>query len=310
MRRSVRRWYDRRTSSASDWSVAALQPAIGHTTVSVVLADVADEAVVGGIVAGVAAVAAAMGLPTDVVVMDSGASLDVLAAAVAGGARVERTADVLPSAGARAGRGEALWKSLATTSGELVVFLDPSEELVSPDSFTGLIGPLITDPQVSLVKGSAPGTAVTASVTDLVARPLINLLFPRLAGVVEPLSASYAARRQLLEQLPFDAGAAVDIGLLVDTLRAEGLDAIAQVDLGEQRTVQSAPDRDAAVRLAGEIGHALLSRVDPEVSLSAELTEFRRRGDGRLEAQTTDIARSQRPPIATVAEYSSGRPAQ
>jgi glucosyl-3-phosphoglycerate synthase len=310
MRPDARRWYDRRTSLAADWTVAGLRAAKGGSTVSVVLPALDEEATVGSVVRCVRAVAEQTGLVDEVLVVDSGSSDRTPAVAAAAGARVEQARDILPALGTRAGKGEVLWKSLAATDGDIVVFLDADLESAEPHYVTGLLGPLLSDPHVSLVKGfyerpltGAAGVAEAAGgrVTELVARPLLNLLFPALAGVVQPLSGEYAGRRSLLERLPFVSGYGVETGLLLDTLTLAGLDAIAQVDLGQRRHAHQ--DHLALGRMASEIMQVVLSRAGSEIALSTTLTQFRRGRSGEFEPVPADIVLSQRPPIASVPEY-------
>jgi glucosyl-3-phosphoglycerate synthase len=134
-----------------------------------------------------------------------------------------------------------MWKSVFVTRGEVMVFMDA--DLLDWDTHfvPGLLGPLLTRPEVLLVKGfyERPlGSGETAvpfeggRVTELVARPLIRLLFPELAGLHQPLAGEWAVRRELFETLHVPTGYAVELAALVDTLRAHGLDALAQVDLG------------------------------------------------------------------------------
>ncbi|MGB9376425.1 MAG: glucosyl-3-phosphoglycerate synthase, partial [Mycobacteriales bacterium] len=205
------------------------------------------------------------------------------------------------------GKGDVLWKALATTSGDLVVFLDADVETVRPAYVTGLLGPLLLDPTTALVKGfyerplAGGSQSAGGRVTELMARPLLNAVYPQLAGVIQPLSGEYAGRRTLLERLPFASGYGVEAGLLIDTERAAGLDAIAQVDLGLRRHAHQ--DHHALGRMAGEILQTVLSRVSPDLRTSTALTQFRRMAAGDFESLTTEVISVDRPPIATVAEY-------
>jgi glucosyl-3-phosphoglycerate synthase len=132
---------------------------------------------------------------------------------------------VLPRHGSRPGKGEALWKSLHATSGDLLVFVDSDLIAFDPRFVVGLLGPLLTDPTVGYVKALYDRPLTTTDgivpsgggrVTELVARPLLNAFWPELAGFVQPLSGEYAGRRELLEQVPFVSGYGVELGLLVD----------------------------------------------------------------------------------------------
>jgi glucosyl-3-phosphoglycerate synthase len=140
------------------------------------------------------------------------------------------------------GKGEALWKSLAATSGDLIVFIDADLREFSSSYVTGLLGPLLTDPSVLLVKGfydrvdelrERPGTE-GGRVTELVARPLLNLRWPELSRVVQPLAGEWAARRTLMASLPVPVAYGVELSTLLDTAGRHGLDAVAQVDLGRR----------------------------------------------------------------------------
>ncbi len=156
---------------------------------------------------------------------------------------VYRAGEVLPSAGSFPGKGEALWKSLLVTKGDLLVFIDADLTRWGPHFVTGLLGPLLADEQVQLVKGfytrvrtESDGSTSTEGgrVTELVARPLISLWWPELAGVVQPLAGEWAARRSLMESLSIPVGYGVELATLMDTSARYGLDAVAQVDLGSR----------------------------------------------------------------------------
>src|SRR6202041_1470306 len=135
--------------------------------------------------------------------------------AAGAGAKVYRAAEILPAAGTYPGKGEALWKSLHVTSGDLLVFVDADLTQWGPHFVTGLLGPLLADEHVRLVKGfyarirtESDGSTSTEGgrATELVARPLISLWWPELAAVVQPLAGEWAARRSLMESLPIPVG--------------------------------------------------------------------------------------------------------
>lgn len=156
------------------------------------------------------------------------------------GARVVHSADVLPDAGPGTGKGDAIWKSLSASTGDLVAWVDGDITDFGPRFVTGLLGPLLTSPQVQFVKGfyRRPGGGTGGGggrVTELVARPLIARLFPHLTGIVQPLAGEYAGRRAVLEALPIVCGWGVDLALVVDVVARHGLPALAQVDLGTRR---------------------------------------------------------------------------
>jgi len=151
--------------------------------------------------------------------------------------------NILPQYGARKGKGEALWKSLYCTRGDIIIWIDTDIVNIHPRFVYGLIAPLLLRPEIDFVKGFyrrplKVGNKMQAGsggrVTELTARPLLNLFYPELSGMIQPLSGEYGGRRKVLEQLPFFSGYGVEIGLLIDMLEKFGLRSIAQVDLLER----------------------------------------------------------------------------
>lgn len=151
--------------------------------------------------------------------------------------------DVLPQYGARTGKGEALWKSLYVTSGDIILWIDTDIVNIHPRFIYGILGPLLLRPDIVFVKGyyrrpiTLNGKTESSGggrVTELTARPLLNLFYPELSGVIQPLSGEYGGRRSALEQMPFSSGYGVETGLLIDIFEKYGLNAIGQVDLLER----------------------------------------------------------------------------
>jgi len=180
----------------------------------------------------------------DIVYVDSGSTDATRAVAAEAGALVIGREEVLTHIEPVPGKGEVLWRSLAATTGDLVVFLDSDLVDFDPGFVPALLGPLFTEPGVALDKGfyRRPLRLETAEldtgggrVTELLVRPLLAALCPQLSGIVQPLGGEYAATRELLESLPFAAGYGVEIGLLLDTHSRRGLDALAQVNLGVRK---------------------------------------------------------------------------
>ena len=222
--------------------------------------------------------------------------------------------DVLPGEGPGSGKGEALWKSLHACKGDLICFVDADIRNFHARFVYGLLGPLLQDPEIQYVKAfyerpirerNALRATGGGRVTELLARPLINLLWPELAGIVQPLSGEYAGRRETLEQVPFFSGYGVELGLLVDIAARFGVDAIAQVDL--DRRVHRNQDMQALGRMSFGILQAAFLRLAEEgrsapgnfattlVQFSNELVEYR--------PEPREIVTSRRPPIVTVDDY-------
>ena len=318
MREEVRDWLGRRTSSGEDWDRDELVRAKRDTTISVVLPARNEAATVGHIVERLKdELVDQVPLIDELIVMDSGSVDETASVAAAAGAWVVRQDEVLRPLVDRPGKGEALWKSLYVTHGDVVVFIDADLEQFDPQFAVGLLGPLLADPSVQFVKAfydrplQAGQTILPAGggrVTELMARPLLNLHWPHLAGFVQPLAGEYAGRRTLLERVPFMSGYGVEIAMLVDVFELAGLSAMAQVDLGSRRHRNSS---DAALgQMAAQVYLALLSRIERHglgmmtVDASYELTQFARDGQSFVPT-TTDVGVIERPPMADVAEYQS-----
>jgi glucosyl-3-phosphoglycerate synthase len=315
MREDVRSWFERRTSRAMDWQASKLVDVKGDTTVSVVLPALNEQETVGAIVSAIrTSLVERHGLVDELVVMDSGSTDGTYDVAVEAGAKVVRREEVLGEFEPLPGKGEVLWRSLAATSGDIIVFVDSDLHDFTPTFVTGLLGPLLTEPGVQLVKatydralthGETVVPAGGGRVTELVARPVLNLHWPELAGFVQPLSGEYAARRELLEQLPFPTGYGVEIGMLVDALRLVGLPGLAQVDLSRRKHRNQ--EIGKLGRMSSEILQVAYERLRREGRLemappATALTQFERSEDDYV-LVTLDMAPAERPPLRTVAEY-------
>ncbi|MFJ3900068.1 glucosyl-3-phosphoglycerate synthase [Streptomyces sp. NPDC090025] len=311
MLEEVERWLDRRSWSVADRPLEAILAAKRGTTVSVVLPALDEEATVGTIVAAIRAelMTEAVPLVDELVVIDSGSTDRTAEVAAAAGARVVARDAILPRIPAVPGKGEVLWRSLLVTSGDIVCFVDADLRDFSADFVTGIVGPLLTDPDVAFVKamydrplGDTPGQG--GRVTELVARPLLNLHWPPLAGFVQPLGGEYAARRSLLERLPFPVGYGVELGLLVDALHTVGLDALAQVDVGVRKHRHQ--DGQALGRMAAAIYRTAQVRLSRGHLVRPELTQFERGADGFV-PRTHPVDTEERPPMTEIAEYEERR---
>jgi glucosyl-3-phosphoglycerate synthase len=238
-------WFARRTWQRPEWTVQELIAAKRGRTVSVVLPALNEQGTVGAIVAAIAPLTRGpRPLVDELVVVDSGSTDATRAVAEAAGARVVGREEVLPDVEPRPGKGEVLWRALAATSGDIIAFLDSDLVDFDPGFVPALLGPLLCARGVALVKGfyRRPLRMETSEqhtgggrVTELLVRPLLAALAPQLSGIVQPLGGEYAATRDLLESVPFAPGYGVEIGLLLDTHAALGLEALAQVNLGVRK---------------------------------------------------------------------------
>jgi glucosyl-3-phosphoglycerate synthase len=277
-----------------------LLAAKGSRTVSVVLPALDEEATVGAVIASIRPLLGS--LVDELVVLDSGSTDRTVEVATAAGARVVRRTEVLTELEPLPGKGEVLWRSLAATTGDLLVFVDSDLVDPSPDFVPTLLGPLLLEPEVQLVKGfyRRPLSTEDASgsgggrVTELMARPLLSALRPELAGVIQPLSGEYAGTRALLEAVPFAPGYGVEIGLLLDAHSIVGLAGIAQVNLGVRRH-RNQPLAALGV-MARQILGTALARCGLLPAEAGELTQFVQVADEWL-PDTAGVAVADRPPM-------------
>jgi glucosyl-3-phosphoglycerate synthase len=321
----VEQWLGERSWSATDRPLTRLRAAkrASGSRVSVVLPALNEERTVGEIVSVIrrelmASSSHSGGLVDELVVIDSGSSDRTSEIAAEAGARVVHRDSVLPRLPALPGKGEVLWRSLMVTSGDIVCFVDADLEDFSSRFVSGIVGPLLTDPGVELVKamydrplGGDPSGG--GRVTELVARPLLNLHWPRLAGFVQPLGGEYAARRTLLEALPFPVGYGVELGLLVDSLHLAGLDALAQVDVGVRRHRHQTGQ--ALGRMAATIHHTAQVRLARGALVRPTLTQFERvvtedgSGFAGFAPRSHEVDTMERPPMLEIDEYAQRRAA-
>ena len=226
----------------------------------------------------------------EVVVVDAASPDGTAELAERAGAVVWQESELMPAQGPVLGKGDAMWRALSVLEGELVCFLDADTEGFSPHFATGLIGPLVCEPGVSFVKafyrrpfsqGGVEEPEGGGRVNHLMARPALALFYPELAGIRQPLAGEVAARRELLEALPFATGYGVETAMLIDVWREAGLEAIAQVDLDEHRN-----------------RHQPLSALSPMAATVLATIAHRLEQEGRL--QPVGGAPLERPPLASV----------
>jgi glucosyl-3-phosphoglycerate synthase len=308
-------WLANRSWNRPSWTIAELEGAKAGRTISVVLPALDEEETIESVIESISPLVD--GLVDELIVLDSGSSDDTEIRAVAAGARVVSREQALPEVPIRPGKGEALWRSLAATSGDIVVFVD--SDLIDPHPMfvPWLVAPLLTDDRIHLVKSfyrrplrgseladvgdlAADASATGGGrVTELVARPLLAALRPELGCMVQPLGGEYAATRELLTSVPFAPGYGVEIGLLVDTFDRLGLDAIAQANLGV-RAHRNRPLAELGV-MSRQVIATLLSRCGiPDSGVG--LTQFMADGpEGCGYTQhTSPVSLADRPPMQAI----------
>ncbi len=321
----VERWFGESNFHHAEFAdlrrLANLKEAQG-VTVSLVLPTLNEEETIGPIVRR--AIREMMGrvpLLDEILVIDSDSTDRTREIAEAEGARVVEHPAVLPRYGSFTGKGEALWKSLHETSGDIVVWADTDVRNWHPRMVYGTLGPLLAEPRLQYVKGYYQRPIVEEGilkeggggrVTELVARPLINLFYPELSGFIQPLAGEYAGRRALLETIPFFTGYAVEIGHLIDIAERVGIEGLGQVDL--ERRVHRNQELEGLSRMSFVIIQAVMKRLEErrKARLFAELgstMKLPRSGRGRLGLEVIELADRERPPMIRIPEYVERRAA-
>jgi glucosyl-3-phosphoglycerate synthase len=315
----VERWFGESSFHASEFAdlgrLVDRKQRLG-ATVSLVLPALNEEPTIGAIVArALRDLVRRHALLDEVLVVDSGSTDRTREIAAAEGARVVIHSDVLPRYGAFVGKGEALWKSLYEACGDIVAWCDTDVRNWHPRFVYGPVGALLEHPRLQYVKGYYQRPIVEGGVlreggggrvTELVARPLVNLFFPQLSGFIQPLSGEYAGRRETLEALPFFTGYAVEIGHLIDIVERAGLEALGQVDL--QRRVHRNQELEGLSKMSFTILQAVMKRVEERnrARLFAELgstMKLPRSLRGRLSLEVIELADQERPPMVRIPEY-------
>jgi glucosyl-3-phosphoglycerate synthase len=296
-------WLARRSYRADDFPLARVlaDKRASDASVSVVLParEVADT--IGPILEALLPLRE-QGAIDELLVVDA-ASADGTAALAQGlGARVVQESAVLPEHGPARGKGDALWRGLAASRGDFVAFIDTDTDDFDARFALGLIGPLLADADVAFVKGAyrrpfklgdQTSPEGGGRVNELVARPLLNLHVPELAGFVQPLAGEVAARRTLLEALPFAVGYGVEIAMLIDALRHARLDALAQVDLGTRQ------NRHQSLRALSAMAYAVMVAAERRVHGEREVAGTIAFPHGG-ELDTARVAIEERPPLRSI----------
>ncbi|HYO48723.1 MAG TPA: glucosyl-3-phosphoglycerate synthase, partial [Chloroflexia bacterium] len=320
----VDKWFAENTFHADEFSdlnrLVDIKKQRG-VTISVGLPALNEEATIGGVVRVLKkALMDDVPLVDEIVVIDSDSTDRTREIATGLGVPVYIHQQVLPEAGEPVpGKGEALWKSLHVLKGDIIAWVDTDVANMHPQFVYGLIGPLLREPRIGYVKGYYHRPISTSEgiqhegggrVTELTVRPLVNLFFPLLSGVLQPLAGEYAGRRELLEKLPFFSGYGVETGMLIDLLESYGLAAIGQVNL-EKRIHRNRSLADLSLT-AFAIIQVILSRLESrasitlleEVNRSMKLIRFE---DEHLSLEVRKVHDVERPPIITIPAYREAR---
>ena len=315
----VDKWFAENTYHADEFKqldrLVALKRERG-VTISLALPALNEEETVGHVInTAKHALMDKVPLLDEIVLIDSNSTDRTRAIATELEVPVHIHQHLLPQLGARHGKGEALWKSLLVTRGDIVVWIDTDVVNIHPRFVYGVLGPMLVDPQVQFVKGFyrrplRVGDKLQAGgggrVTELTARPLLNLFYPELSGVIQPLSGEYGGRRSALEQLPFYSGYGVETGLLIGVYEKFGLNSIAQVDLLER--IHHNQTLEALSKMSFAILQTVVRKLEQryhlalleDVNRSMKLIRHKR---GTYFLDVEEIAERERPPMLEIADY-------
>ena len=245
MNMTVWEWFEQRSFHHRDFHDPAVTGAWAErpsTTLILPARNVAGT--VGTILTVVADLRALTGLPDQVIVVDADSQDGTADIARAHGAEVYSENELIPTYGPAQGKGDAMWRSLSVARGDIIMFADADTTDFREHYVYGTLGPLLADPAIQFCKAAyrRPFTQGEKSladgggrVTELMAKPLLNLFYPELAGFVQPLAGEFAARRELFNKVPFFTGYGVEIGMMIDVFAEVGLAGMAQVDLGTRQ---------------------------------------------------------------------------
>jgi glucosyl-3-phosphoglycerate synthase len=318
MRPEVEQWLHRRTYSPPFPEAHDLATAKGSRTISLLFPALNEARTVGQCVATAQAELVAPGLVDELLVVDGGSEDETVAIAAEAGARVISTEALLPE-WPDGGKGAAVWRGAHAAMGDVLVLVDADLEPFRPEWVCALVAPLLLEPSIALVKAAADRPLTVEGVvhprsggrvTELVARPLLALFWPELAGFMQPLAGELCLRRSLFERLTVTTGYGLEMGMLLEAHALCGLDALAQVDIGE-RHHRHHPDLALGAMAAAVLQAAAThleheGRLMPGV-LGRELLQFARDAHHRLDPHTVDVGVARLPPLLSLDAYRAGR---
>jgi glucosyl-3-phosphoglycerate synthase len=315
----VDKWFAENTFHADEFSdlqkLLELKKEQG-STISLALPALNEEATVGKVIKTIKkALMEDVPLLDEIVLVDSDSTDRTRAIASELGVPVHIHQQILPEMGVRHGKGEALWKSLLVTNGDIIAWIDTDIVNIHPRFVYGIIGPLLLNKRFQFIKGFYRRPLRLAGrrqasgggrVTELTARPLLNLFYPELSGVIQPLSGEYAGRREALEKTVFSSGYGVETGLLIDIFERHGLHSIAQVDLLER--IHHNQELEALSKMSFAIIQTVLRKLETRYERSIiddvnKTMKLIRYANGGYFLEVDQVAELERPPMNTIPAY-------
>ena len=252
-------------------------------------------------------------------VIDSGSQDKTLEVAGNYGADVYLASDILPEVGEKRGKGENLWKAIHQLKGDVICYVDADISNIHPRFVYGLVAPLIRRNEVHYVKAfydrplnysSGLRASGGGRVTEILIRPLFSLFYPELTNIIQPLSGEYAARREVLEVIPFPIGYGVETSHLLDLYEKFGLEAFAQTDL--DRRVHRNQTTNALGKMSFGILQTFINRLHAQgkIDQMPDMETFYRRFEvenGNYSQLVQEVVEEERPPMIEIEAYRNRR---
>lgn len=248
-------------------------------------------------------------------VIDSGSKDKTLEVAQSYGADTYLASNILTEVGDKRGKGENLWKAIHQLKGDIICYVDADISNIHPRFVYGLVAPLIKQAEVQYVKAfydrplnysSGLRSSGGGRVTEILIRPLFSLFYPELTNIIQPLSGEYAARREVLEMIPFPIGYGVETSHLLDLYEKFGLDAFAQTDL--DRRVHRNQTTNALGKMSFGILQTFINRLQSQgmIDRVPDMEKFYRRfevEDGAYNQLVQEVVEEERPPMIEIDGY-------
>jgi glucosyl-3-phosphoglycerate synthase len=313
----IQYWYNNNTYNYKVFSVERLLrfKKKKNLTISLCFPTLNEAQTIGKILDIVRSSIYEPGLVDEVVVIDSNSMDRTVSIVRSAGFKVVQHNKILSSCGSFPGKGDALWKSLAALKGDIIIWCDSDIMNFKPRFIYGILGPILIDDRISYVKGfyrrplkldKSYLKSEGGRVTEILVRPLLNLFYPQLSKIFQPLSGEYAGRREVLESIPFSTGYGVEVGMLLEIYERLGLEAIAQVNL--KRRVHRNQPISALSKMSFGILQTFIGKLKKykKVNLSSELNKIYNQIEyinKEYIITPLELEEMERPPMIEVKEY-------
>lgn len=314
-------WYNNNTFHYEQFSIKELVriKKKKNVRISLCFPTLNEEQTIGSILSIVKKTIYEPGLVDEVIVIDSNSSDSTAEIVRSVGFEVYQHKDILHEYGSYKGKGDALWKSLSVLKGEIILWCDSDIINFKPGFIYGPLGPLLLDEKISYVKAFYKRPLKIENsylkneggrVTEILVRPIINLFYPELSKIFQPLSGEYAGRRRVLEKIPFSTGYGVEIGMLIEICERFGLETIAQVNI-KRRVHKNKPLAELS-KMSFGIMQTIIRKLEYYKRMKAciDLNKIYNQIeylDKEFIINSLKLEENERPPISEIEEYNSNK---